>query len=1070
MSLPANDQRGPMPPAWMEEVSRLLSVNCSGPADLLAWCNNAHDFLQGCPDRFKSMQLTPSTLDMNIHAPIANAAWEWSTKFCPIELSEKIDPHTQPLGVFPCGRVLQNLQSLADWCCGFIKSSVDLADRGSGPRSSIYPLSDLQQARDALKYAQSVQESLRPTASAATAEKRRHDAEIWLKLLESVLNPERRPPSPHHKFRGPPAIRAALEDLRDACNQILGDFEELGRDRDTAARPTLRDIAPAIEDAAKRLNAGIERYLKERPPLISCPHCYWIEEPSNTRPNRPTVCPRCLTVIRQPGQLPTDFQAAHSAADGLLRYCHVISDLARGNGSSRQLLQPPETWASTGAGMIRQLAEFLPKAQADLCPALEEIEKVAEVRSVAGVHGLSAHHAVLVYAQRIADVKDREWADVKDYLTIPPFDVQLVRTILAKECAAAERDAARLIGSDCGSKDATDAITETNRTSSPPARSIEQPLSTTATSDYRVILEIEADMLALWVYATIRAARAKNFPDDDAQPLIFVAQLSEILAKHSHLPTDVLEKLADGTLVKLAGVAGSSYYDALWNVARHLHRKTLNALRPDGEEILSSIRAELQSFLATHKPGTAMSVPLPATLTEARRIAVRTAISAFEPFNLDELESMLRCERARASNPSASPALMPRTTNEGKTIAAPTFSKDRTPVDISRSPEAEARDSCCECARLTASFIRLAQDDTSLMRVRYEQDGKPVDRALEPRDFAGHAERIWAELRRASGPMHELGDGLARCSVPVPEYPLIGETSCHAFAGELAYRVLNNARIVAGYPPIFPPAHHPRGRPSFFEYCRQYPQVFDEVASQGFDGIGTQWESVREDLRSCFPEIDSAALIGLIRKEAAQAADLVSPSVGGARPVERPAGGEAARNRVQRSGGVWHLHFEGESGGYPERGSKCLGYIATVVARPNRSFTIRELVGDPEGKLASESQFAAESETDPEGLLEMKRRLEDIESLQELGESERLVEEKTTLLESIKRAKQGMTLGQGSPLRKAHHNISTQIRKFVNKRLSKDMPKLAAHFRVALKLDFPHVGYYPPSATAGWET
>jgi hypothetical protein len=228
--------------------------------------------------------------------------------------------------------------------------------------STVYSLAELQQALDALRYAQALRESLRPSASASTEVKRFHDATIWLKLLEAVLNPERLPPSPHHKFRGPPGNRTALEDLRDACYLIMGDFEELCRDRNTATRPTFRQIAPTIDDVVNRLEAGLDRYLKERPPLISCPHCYWMQELASARPNRPSACPRCQTVIRQPAQLPTDFQAAYSAADGLLRYCHEISDLARGEGDSRLLLLPRETWASTGEGMIRQLAEFLPNA------------------------------------------------------------------------------------------------------------------------------------------------------------------------------------------------------------------------------------------------------------------------------------------------------------------------------------------------------------------------------------------------------------------------------------------------------------------------------------------------------------------------------------------------------------------------------------------------------------------------------------------------------------------------------------------------------------------------------------
>jgi hypothetical protein len=123
MSLRADEQGGPSFPPWIDDLAKLLAVSCSDTAELQVWCEAAHDFLRQCPEKYKDLQLTPSTLDANIHAPIAKAAWEWSTRFCPIEVSEKLDPRTQPHGVFPCGRVLQNLVYVADWCRGQVASS-----------------------------------------------------------------------------------------------------------------------------------------------------------------------------------------------------------------------------------------------------------------------------------------------------------------------------------------------------------------------------------------------------------------------------------------------------------------------------------------------------------------------------------------------------------------------------------------------------------------------------------------------------------------------------------------------------------------------------------------------------------------------------------------------------------------------------------------------------------------------------------------------------------------------------------------------------------------------------------
>src|SRR5262249_36781553 len=147
----------------------------------------------------------------------------------------------------------------------------------------------------------------------------------------------------------------------------------------------------------------------------------------------------------------------------------------------------------------------------------------------------------------------------------------------------------------------------------------------------------------------------------------------------------------------------------------------------------------------------------------------------------------------------------------------------------------------------------------------------------------------------------------------------------------------------------------------------------------------------------------------------------------------------------RRIGEVWEVRYENEAGNYPERTNKYLGYIAALVARPNRSLTVQNLIGDRQGKLARSAKFTGEAETDSEGLPKMRGRLADIESLLELGGTEPLEEEKARLLEAIKRAERGKVITHGDPVRKAHHAISTRIRKFVREKLPKDMPRLASH-------------------------
>jgi hypothetical protein len=212
------------------------------------------------------------------------------------------------------------------------------------------------------------------------------------------------------------------------------------------------------------------------------------------------------------------------------------------------------------------------------------------------------------------------------------------------------------------------------------------------------------------------------------------------------------------------------------------------------------------------------------------------------------------------------------------------------------------------------------------------------------------------------------------------------------------------------------------------------------------------------------------AELDLERTQAVRAALDFGEPPPGADQEGRGGGSEQVENSIRRQAKVWHLRYQGESGDYPSQGNKCLGWIAALVAKPNRSFPVAELVGDPEGKLAAGSRFAGEAETAPDGIRAMKARLDDVESYLELGGTEELAQEKAELLERIKRAEMGRVLSQGSPVKRAHHNISSQIRNFVSKKLAKDMPRLAAHLKASLKLEFPDIAYYPPATTPPWKT
>lgn len=163
---------------------------------------------------------------------------------------------------------------------------------------------------------------------------------------------------------------------------------------------------------------------------------------------------------------------------------------------------------------------------------------------------------------------------------------------------------------------------------------------------------------------------------------------------------------------------------------------------------------------------------------------------------------------------------------------------------------------------------------------------------------------------------------------------------------------------------------------------------------------------------------------------------------------------------------VWHLRYGTETGEYPKKGNLCIEWLAKLLAAPNRSLTVADLRGDPEGKLAADGMLRGECETDREGVNIIKYRLEEIEDMTAAtGGSEAMENEKADLLRQLQAARDNMQLD--SPLRKAHHNAATQIRMFLRK-LATTMPKLSGHLDEALKLDFPHLGYYPPAVTSPW--
>jgi len=173
--------------------------------------------------------------------------------------------------------------------------------------------------------------------------------------------------------------------------------------------------------------------------------------------------------------------------------------------------------------------------------------------------------------------------------------------------------------------------------------------------------------------------------------------------------------------------------------------------------------------------------------------------------------------------------------------------------------------------------------------------------------------------------------------------------------------------------------------------------------------------------------------------------------------------------RFQLEGEMWHLRYLGECGRFPAKGNKSISMIAKLVASPNRQLTVAELRGDPGGRLTCDASLGSELEVDRKGLITIKERLQEIDDItEEVGGSERIENERADLLHRLKSAKDYKRLA--SKLSKDHHNIASQIRGLVRKKLVKNMPNLAAHLTATLKLDFPHFGYFPPTGTPDWNT
>ncbi|HEY1380592.1 MAG TPA: hypothetical protein VGF55_27575 [Gemmataceae bacterium] len=217
-------------------------------------------------------------------------------------------------------------------------------------------------------------------------------------------------------------------------------------------------------------------------------------------------------------------------------------------------------------------------------------------------------------------------------------------------------------------------------------------------------------------------------------------------------------------------------------------------------------------------------------------------------------------------------------------------------------------------------------------------------------------------------------------------------------------------------------------------------------------------------LGSLFTTFNPRELDSQLKLEHAAAADILHVRWAEHRRIELPDNTCALKLHK----GWWKLRYNGESGSYKAKGNQCITWLAKLLAGPNRMYTVAQLRGDPEGKLAADALIGNERETDHEGEEAIKRRLEDLEEIiSDTGGTEVLQAEMEDLIASLQRIRDARTLG--TPLKRAHANMATQLRTFRTKKLATDMPQLAAHLHASLKMELPEFGYYPPEPAPAWQ-
>jgi hypothetical protein len=173
----------------------------------------------------------------------------------------------------------------------------------------------------------------------------------------------------------------------------------------------------------------------------------------------------------------------------------------------------------------------------------------------------------------------------------------------------------------------------------------------------------------------------------------------------------------------------------------------------------------------------------------------------------------------------------------------------------------------------------------------------------------------------------------------------------------------------------------------------------------------------------------------------------------------------AVQLSLRRVGEMWDLRYLNDQRHFPVKGNLFIRWLAKLLAHPNQGFTVAQLRGDPEGKLAADAALGGEDAMDAREVREIRERIEEINDSLNVGSSERLEDEKAQLIRQLEPFQERLQSG----VKKGYDNIARQKRDFLNEQIC-DMPSLAAHLKLYLMQDPESYSfaYRPPSNAPRW--